>query len=67
MAGERKPFPHFGTRAIHEGQDPDQWGCKAIVPPIFTSTTYKQEEPGKPVRLILVYVSIIIILVPENV
>uniref|UniRef100_A0A1X7U9G4 cystathionine gamma-lyase n=1 Tax=Amphimedon queenslandica TaxID=400682 RepID=A0A1X7U9G4_AMPQE len=41
-------WPHFGTNAIHVGQDPEQWNCKAIVPPIFTCTTYKQDEPGKP-------------------
>ena len=43
------PFPHFGTKAIHTGQEPEQWECKALVPPIFTATTYKQDEPGKPV------------------
>lgn len=42
-------FPHFGTKAIHVGQDPEQWNCKALVPPIFTATTYKQDQPGKPV------------------
>ena len=42
-------FPHFGTRCIHEGQDPEQWESFPVVPPIFTNTTYKQNEPGKPV------------------
>ena len=44
-----KQFPHFGTLAVHAGQDPKQWNCRAVVPPIFTTTTYQQDEPGKPV------------------
>ena len=51
-------YPHFGTNAIHVGQDPEQWNCKALVPPIFTTTTYKQDEPGKPVRIIVTYCSL---------
>lgn len=43
-------FPHFGTQAIHAGQEPEQWKSKAVVPPISLSTTFKQNEPGKPVR-----------------
>ena len=39
----------FGTLAIHAGQSRDQWKCKAVMPPITTSTTYKQQEPGQPV------------------
>jgi len=42
-----KPFEHFGTNAIHAGQDPDQWKSKAVVPPISMSTTFKQESPGE--------------------
>ena len=41
------PFPHFGTNALHAGQDPEQWKSKAVVPPISLATTFKQEEPGK--------------------
>lgn len=41
----------FGTLAIHAGQSPDQWKCKAVIPPITTSTTYKQIEPGQPVSV----------------
>ena len=54
-------YPHFGTNAIHVGQDPEQWNCKALVPPIFTTTTYKQDEPGKPVRIIVTYCSFLLI------
>ena len=50
MAGSSSSsFPHFGTRCIHAGQEPEQWECLPVVPPIFTNTTYKQHEPGKPV------------------
>jgi cystathionine gamma-lyase len=48
MADDHKAYPHFATNLIHVGQDPEQWKCKAIVPPIFTTTTYKQDEPGQP-------------------
>ncbi|XP_054764370.2 cystathionine gamma-lyase-like [Lytechinus pictus] len=40
------PFPHFGTDAIHAGQDPEQWASNAVVPLISLSTTFKQEAPG---------------------
>ncbi|KAI6645699.1 hypothetical protein LOD99_12962 [Oopsacas minuta] len=39
---------HFGTNAIHAGHGPDQWNCKAVMPPIFTATTFKQHAPGDP-------------------
>lgn len=42
-----KPFEHFGTNALHAGQEPEQWTSRAVVPPISLSTTFKQEEPGK--------------------
>ncbi|CAI9739850.1 cystathionine gamma-lyase-like isoform X1 [Octopus vulgaris] len=41
-----KSFPHFATNAIHEGQEPDQWNSRMVVPPITMSTTFKQKEPG---------------------
>lgn len=37
----------FATKAIHVGQDPDQWNSRAVIPPIVTSTTFKQEAPAK--------------------
>ncbi|OAF67182.1 hypothetical protein A3Q56_05106, partial [Intoshia linei] len=37
----------FATKAIHAGQDPAKWSSRAVIPPIFTSTTYAQIEPGK--------------------
>ncbi|VDN31190.1 unnamed protein product [Gongylonema pulchrum] len=41
-------FPHFGTNAIHAGQEPEQWDMNQVIPPISLSTTYKQAYPGKP-------------------
>ncbi|NP_001297162.1 cystathionine gamma-lyase [Heterocephalus glaber] len=40
-------FPHFATRAIHAGQDPEQWHSRAVVPLISLSTTFKQGAPGQ--------------------
>ncbi|KAK6737690.1 hypothetical protein RB195_020037 [Necator americanus] len=41
-------FPHFGTAAIHVGQEPEQWDMNQVVAPISLSTTYKQDRPGEP-------------------
>ncbi|ULU05110.1 hypothetical protein L3Y34_017674 [Caenorhabditis briggsae] len=41
-------FPHFGTAAIHVGQEPEQWDMNQVVPPISMSSTYKQDNPGEP-------------------
>ncbi|KAF4795095.1 cystathionine gamma-lyase-like protein [Turdus rufiventris] len=38
------PFPHFATDAIHYAQEPEQWNCRAVVPPITLTTSFKQEE-----------------------
>ena len=35
----------FSTRAIHAGQDPDP-ATGAVVPPIYQTTTYAQEDLG---------------------
>src|SRR6187397_2633872 len=37
---------HFGTLAIHAGQEPDP-ATGAIMTPIFQTSTYVQESPGK--------------------
>jgi cystathionine beta-lyase/cystathionine gamma-synthase len=39
--------PGFATKAIHVGQEPEQWNSNAVVPPITLSTTFKQEAPAK--------------------
>lgn len=41
------PFKSFATTVIHEGQDPEKWTSRAIVPPISMSTTFKQDGPGE--------------------
>jgi len=41
------PFPHFSTKALHEGQEPEQWKSMAVVPPISMSSTFKQKAPGE--------------------
>ena len=40
-------FPHFGTLAIHAGQEPEQWNSRAVVPPISMASTFKQDAPGE--------------------
>lgn len=35
----------FDTKAIHAGQEHDQWKNLEIVPPIVTSVTYYQTDP----------------------
>ncbi|XP_037939260.1 cystathionine gamma-lyase [Teleopsis dalmanni] len=37
----------FATKAIHVGQDPEQWNCMSVIPPISLSTTYKQDGPAE--------------------
>lgn len=37
----------FATKAIHVGQDAEQWNSRAVVPPISMSTTFKQFGPAK--------------------
>lgn len=39
----------FATRAIHVGQDPEQWSHKSVIPPLVTSTTFKQPAPAEPI------------------
>jgi cystathionine beta-lyase/cystathionine gamma-synthase len=36
----------FETRAIHAGQEPDP-ATGAVIPPIYQTSTYVQEEVGK--------------------
>lgn len=43
-------FPHFGTSAVHVGQEPEQWELNQVVPPISLSTTYKQPNAGEPIK-----------------
>ncbi|MEM9929845.1 MAG: PLP-dependent transferase, partial [Bacteroidota bacterium] len=36
----------FGTKCIHAGLSPDP-GTGAVMTPIYQTSTYAQEEPGK--------------------
>jgi len=38
--------PSFATKALHVGQEPEQWNSMAVVPPISLSTTFKQDGPA---------------------
>lgn len=35
----------YETKAIHAGQEYDQWSNKEIIPPIVTSSTFFQNDP----------------------
>ncbi|KAL9879611.1 cystathionine gamma-lyase [Glossina fuscipes] len=37
----------FATKAIHVGQEPEQWKSLCVVPQISLSTTFKQDGPGE--------------------
>ena len=41
----KKPFTHFGTDAIHAGQEPDPH-TGAVITPISLSSTFAQKSPG---------------------
>nr|CAD7454143.1 unnamed protein product [Timema tahoe] len=43
--GFLKQDSSFATRAIHVGQEPEQWESRSVVPPISLSTTFKQDGP----------------------
>ena len=45
MKSPKKPA-HFATRAIHAGQPPDP-ATGAVITPIYATSTYAQESPGK--------------------
>ncbi|XP_069837527.1 cystathionine gamma-lyase-like [Dendropsophus ebraccatus] len=45
--GYLEAFKHFATKAIHAGQEPEQWKSRAVVPPISLAATFKQYSPGE--------------------
>lgn len=49
MSGFRAQPKGFATKAIHVGQDPNQWSHKSVIPPIVMSTTFQQLAPAEPV------------------
>lgn len=48
MPGFRQQAKGFATKAIHVGQDPEQWNDLAVVPPLVFATTFKQHAPAEP-------------------
>jgi cystathionine gamma-lyase len=40
----------FATKAVHAGQDPENWSYLQVIPPISLSTTFKQRSPNSPVK-----------------
>jgi cystathionine gamma-lyase len=44
MSSSQRPL-RFSTRCIHAGQSPDP-STGAVMPPIYTTSTYAQESPG---------------------
>lgn len=49
MSGFKQQPKGYATKAIHVGQEPEQWSHLAVVPPLVTSTTFKQFSPAEPV------------------
>ena len=47
LSGYRHIDPRFSTKAIHAGQEPEQWASRALIPPITLSTIFKQQGPGE--------------------
>merc|ERR1712042_122847 len=43
----RENDQHFATKALHAGQEPEQWNSMAVVPPISMATTFKQDGPAE--------------------
>lgn len=54
MSGFKQQPKGFATKAIHVGQDPENWNHLAVVPPIVMSTTFKQFKPAEPKVIIFV-------------
>jgi len=44
-----EPAPSFETLAVHAGQEPDET-TGAVAPPIYQTSTYRQEAVGRPTR-----------------
>ena len=47
MAEYRENDPHFSTKALHAGQEPEQWNAMSVIPQISLSTTFKQDGPAE--------------------
>ena len=54
----------FATKALHAGQEPEQWNSQAVIPPISLSTTFKQQGPAdfaKAFKMIYTFTSSLVI------
>lgn len=49
MAQFREQPKGFSTKAIHVGHDPENWNYMPVIPPIVTTTTFKQPAPAEPI------------------
>jgi len=47
--GGSPAHPAFETLAVHAGQEPDEL-TGAVAPPIYQTSTYRQEAVGRPTR-----------------
>lgn len=48
MSGFLEKPKGFATKTIHVGQEPEDNGYLAVIPPIVTSTSFKQHIEGAP-------------------
>lgn len=49
MSGFKEQPSGFATKAIHVGQEPEQWSHQSVIPPLVMSTTFKQPAPSEPI------------------
>lgn len=49
MAQFRENPKGFATKAIHVAQEPENWNFMPVIPPLVTSTTFKQPAPAEPI------------------
>lgn len=49
MAQFRENPKGYATKAIHVAQEPENWNFMPVIPPLVTSTTFKQPAPAEPI------------------
>lgn len=59
MAQFRENPKGFATKAIHVAQEPENWTYMPVIPPIVTTTTFKQPAPAEPIVNIHIFLSLI--------
>lgn len=55
MAEFRQQPKGYATKAIHVAQEPEKWTYMPVIPPIVTTTTFKQPAPAEPIVNILIF------------